>query len=70
MSTHASTAQPSYLVDTGTRKGLMAWLTTTDHKRIGLLYLYAMVSFFLIAMGVGFVMRLVQLTTFQHLITA
>ena len=29
----------AYLVDTGTRKGLTAWLTTTDHKRIGLLYL-------------------------------
>ena len=70
MSTQASTAQPSYLVDTGTRKGLMAWLTTTDHKRIGLLYLYAMLTFFFVAVGIGFVMRLVQLTTFQHLITA
>ncbi len=70
MSTHASTAQPSYLVDTGTRKGLMAWLTTTDHKRIGLLYLYSMITFFFVGVGVAFVMRLVQLTTFQHLITA
>jgi len=70
MSAHASTAQPSYLVDTGKRKGLMAWLTTTDHKRIGVLYLYSMISFFLIGMGVGFVMRLVQLTPFQHLIKA
>ncbi|WP_243286920.1 cytochrome c oxidase subunit I [Geothrix terrae] len=69
MTTHA-TAQPSYLVDTGSRKGLMAWLTTTDHKRIALLYLFSMIAFFLVAMGVGFVMRLVQLTTFQHLITA
>ncbi len=68
--THASTAPPSYLVDTGTRKGLMAWLTTTDHKRIGVLYLGAMVTFFMVAMGVGFVMRLVQLTTFQKLISA
>jgi cytochrome c oxidase subunit I len=70
MTTHASTAQPSYLVDTGTRTGLMAWLTTTDHKRIGLLYLYAMVTFFFVGVGIGVVMRLVQLTTFQHLITA
>ncbi|MBK7292817.1 MAG: cbb3-type cytochrome c oxidase subunit I [Holophagaceae bacterium] len=70
MSTHATTAQPSYLVDTGTRKGLMAWLTTTDHKRIGLLYLYSMITFFFVGVGVAFVMRLVQLTTFQHLITA
>ena len=70
MSTHASTAQPSYLVDTGTRKGLMAWLTTTDHKRIGLLYLYSMMIFFFVGVGIGFVMRLVQLTTFQKLVTA
>ena len=70
MSTHASTAQPSYLVDTGVRKGLMAWLTTTDHKRIGLLYLYSMIAFFFVGVGVAFVMRLVQLTTFQNLITA
>ncbi len=69
MSPHVAT-QPSYLVDTGTRKGLLAWLTTTDHKRIGLMYLYAMVTFFLIAMGIGFIMRLVQLTTFQKLISA
>jgi cytochrome c oxidase subunit 1 len=61
---------PSYLVDTGDRKGLMAWLTTTDHKRIGLLYLYAMTAFFMIGMSIGLVMRLVQLTSFQKLITA
>jgi cytochrome c oxidase subunit 1 len=48
----------------------MAWLTTTDHKRIGLLYLYSMITFFFVGVGVAFVMRLVQLTTFQHLITA
>jgi len=70
MTDHASTPQPSFWTDTGKRKGLMAWLTTTDHKRIGLLYLYAMTAFFLVGMSLGFVMRLVQLTTFQHLITA
>ena len=59
MSTHATKAQPSYLVDTGTRTGLMAWLTTTDHKRIGLLYLYSMITFFFVGVGVAFVMRLV-----------
>ena len=48
MSTHAATAQPSYLVDTGARKGLMAWLTTTDHKRIGLLYLFTITAFFFV----------------------
>ena len=29
MSAPATTAQPSYLVDTGVRTGLLAWLTTT-----------------------------------------
>ncbi len=70
MSTHATTVQPSYLEDTGTRKGLMAWLTSTDHKRVGILYLYSMISFFFVGVGIGFVMRLVQLTRFQNLITA
>ena len=69
MTTHA-TAQPSYLVDTGSRKGLMAWLTSTDHKRVGMLYLCSMISFFFVGVGIGFVMRLVQLTRFQNLITA
>ncbi|HJW42838.1 MAG TPA: cbb3-type cytochrome c oxidase subunit I, partial [Geothrix sp.] len=70
MSTHAATAEPSYLVDTGTRKGLLAWLTSTDHKRVGVLYLVSMISFFFVGVGIGFVMRLVQLTPFQHLVTA
>ena len=63
-------AQPSYLENTGSRKGLMAWLTSTDHKRVGLLYLFSMVTFFFVGASIGLVMRLVQLTTFQHLITA
>jgi cytochrome c oxidase subunit 1 len=63
-------SQPSYLVDTGSRKGLMAWLTSTDHKRIGILYLVSMLAFFLVGVALGLVMRLVQLTPFQHLITA
>jgi cytochrome c oxidase subunit 1 len=70
MNTAGRSPQPSFLVDTGERKGLMAWLTTTDHKRIGLMYLCAMLSLFAVGVAIGFVMRLVQLTTFQHLITA
>ena len=47
-------SQPSYLVDTGARKGLLAWLTSTDHKRVGILYLVSMISFFLVGVGVGY----------------
>jgi cytochrome c oxidase subunit I len=70
MSEHASAIEPSFLEDTGARRGLAAWLTTTDHKRIGLLYLYSVACFFLVGMSLGFVMRLVQLTRFQTLVTA
>ncbi len=49
--------EPSYLVNTGKHKGLMAWLTTTDHKRIGLMYLYAMMVFFIVGVILGILMR-------------
>ena len=29
-------------------RGLTSWLTTTDHKRIGLLYFWTALAFFLI----------------------
>jgi cytochrome c oxidase subunit 1 len=65
----AAHAQPSFLVDQGPRRGLMAWLTSTDHKRVGILYLYSMISFFLVGLGLGVVMRLVQLTSLKNLVT-
>jgi cytochrome c oxidase subunit 1 len=50
--------EPSYLVNTGKYKGLMAWLTSTDHKRIGLMYMYAMMVFFIVGALLGELMRL------------
>ncbi len=46
----------------GRRKGIMSWLTTIDHKRIGLLYLGSVVFFFLVAMTIGVFMRLEMLS--------
>jgi len=43
-------------------KGIASWLLTTDHKRIGILYLCAMITFFLVAMTIGFFMRLEHMT--------
>lgn len=40
------------------KKGLRSWLFTTDHKRIGLMYLYAIVTFFLVGVLLGFLIRL------------
>ena len=48
---------PNYLEHHGKYKGLMGWLTSTDHKRIGLLYLYAMMVFFLVGVILGELMR-------------
>jgi len=51
-------SHPSYLENHGKYKGLMGWLTSTDHKRIGLMYMYAMMVFFLVGVIIGELMRL------------
>ena len=38
--------------------GIVSWLTTTDHKRIGVLYLAGMMVFFVFAMSMAFMFRL------------
>lgn len=48
----------SYLEPQGKYKGILGWILSTDHKRIGLLYLYAIMSFFLIGALIGVLMRL------------
>ena len=53
--TETSASQPNYLNVT---KGLFSWIFTLDHKRIGLLYLYTVGSFFLVGVVLGVIMRL------------
>jgi cytochrome c oxidase subunit 1 len=55
------TAAQSYL-EAGGRRGIAAWLLSTDHKRVGVLYLGSMLSLFLVAMTIGVLMRIEQLT--------
>ena len=38
--------------------GLASWIFSTDHKRIGLMYLFLMLCFFTVGMTLGFLMRL------------
>ncbi|HEY6009314.1 MAG TPA: cytochrome c oxidase subunit I [Geobacteraceae bacterium] len=47
----------SFWNDTG-KTGIFAWIFSTDHKRIGFLYLYSVLSFFLVAVVLGVVMRI------------
>lgn len=46
----------------GKHKGILGWILSTDHKRIGLLYLWSMVGFFLVGVFLGFLMRLEMLS--------
>jgi cytochrome c oxidase subunit 1 len=49
----------------GKHKGVMGWLLSTDHKRIGLMYLMAIFVFFLAAMMLGLLMRIEALAPGQ-----
>lgn len=57
-----NTAEVSFYEYDGKGKGIAAWLFTLDHKRIGILYLISMISFFAVAVTLGFLMRLEMLT--------
>lgn len=47
----------SYLDYKGKYKGLFAWIFSTDHKRIGLLYLFSIFTFFSIGATIGLLMK-------------
>ena len=59
----------SYLEAQG-RGGLLSWLSSTDHKRIALLYLALLVPLFWVAVSLGFAMRLKHLFAGDFLMSA
>ena len=63
MTTQAQGGVPAIrgYLDEGGRSGILAWILSTDHKRIGVLYLASMVSLFFVAMAIGVLMRIEQL---------
>lgn len=48
----------SFYEHRGRYRGIFAWIFSTDHKRIGLLYLFSILLFFSVAVFFGFLMRL------------
>ena len=54
----------------GKFKGFLGWIITLDHKRIGILYLITMLSFFAVAVTLGFLMRLEMLTPGETIMQA
>jgi len=59
----------SYL-DTPAGGGLKSWLTTVDHKKIGLMYAAAMFTFFFVGMSLGLLIRLELLQPGTQFISA
>jgi cytochrome c oxidase subunit I len=58
MSNSENEPYESYLQHKGKFKGILSWLLTTDHKKIGLLYLYCIIVFFFVAAILGLLMRI------------
>jgi cytochrome c oxidase subunit 1 len=52
------------------KKGLFSWIFSVDHKRIALLYLYAILGFFLVGVTLGILMRLELLNPGKDLMEA
>jgi cytochrome c oxidase subunit 1 len=55
-------AEPDFYHAPTRYRGILSWILTTDHKRIGIMYLVTMSVFFLAAVSFGVVMRLEMLT--------
>jgi cytochrome c oxidase subunit 1 len=48
----------SFYENKGKQKGILSWITSTDHKRIGLLYLYSIMVMFIVAALLGLAMKI------------
>jgi cytochrome c oxidase subunit 1 len=56
--TESIPVEKNFLQEKRGHSGIWVWLLSTDHKRIGIMYLVSMLTFFLVAVGIGVVMRL------------
>ncbi len=65
-----SSAEPDFYHAPTKYKGIASWIFSTDHKRIGLLYLVTLLIFFALAVLFGFVMRLEMLTPGKTIVDA
>jgi cytochrome c oxidase subunit 1 len=69
MSNNLENTLPSYLDYKGKYKGIGAWIFSTDHKRIALLYMYSIMVFFLVGAALGVLMRTELLSPGQQIIS-
>jgi len=52
------------------KSGIFSWIFSVDHKRIGLLYLYSLITFFLVGVTLGLLMRYELLNPGKDLLEA
>jgi cytochrome c oxidase subunit 1 len=62
MAEHLATNDVSFYEYKGRFKGLLGWIFSVDHKRIGILYLISMSIFFIAGVGLGFLMKIEMLS--------
>jgi len=65
-----NTEDVSYLEYRGVRRGIAAWVLSTDHKRIGILYLTSLLTFFVVGALIGVLMRLELIAPGETLVSA
>jgi cytochrome c oxidase subunit I len=59
-----------FYADKTKRPGILGWITSTDHKRIAMLYLVSVIAFFIGAVILGLLMRLNMLIPGHKIMTA
>ncbi len=50
--------ETSFLEEKGRFTGILSWILSTDHKRIGIMYLFSILTMFLVGVSFAFLMRL------------
>jgi cytochrome c oxidase subunit 1 len=70
MSTQKVFEEPSYLDYKGKYKGIFSWILSTDHKRIALLYLFSLMTFFVVGATLGLLMKLELIAPGKTIMTA
>jgi len=61
---------PNFREAKGKYSGILAWVLSTDHKRIGLLYLYSILTFFAVGVLLGLLMKLELIAPGKTIMTA
>jgi cytochrome c oxidase subunit 1 len=60
----------SFYAQGGKYRGILSWIFSTDHKRIGILYLISILTFFVIGVTIGFFMRLELIAPGRTIVSA